>query len=95
MGRDTTKVETKRWRCYELAAADIFCAAAGYILCKFEHYLLCNCSSESLCEPERNRCCGWLEHPRSPGGASYIDRLQIDKHADTHTHARTYVHRAV
>ena len=32
---------------------------------------------------------------RVPRGASYIDRLQIDKHADTHTHAHTYVHRAV
>lgn len=31
---------------------------------------------------------------RGPRGASYIDRLQIDKHADTHTHAHTYVHRA-
>lgn len=29
------------------------------------------------------------------GGCSYIDRLQIDKHADTHTRGHTYVHGAV
>ncbi len=52
----------------EAGAADIFGGMEGFFFCTFRHYLPCNCSSKSLYELERNRCCGWHEHPRVPGG---------------------------
>lgn len=50
---------------------------------------MCNCSSESLCEPERNRCCGWLEHPRSPGGL--LHRQTPNRQTRRHPHTCAHI----